>query len=45
MEIGNLSDKQYARLDQSDSHGRSIINQINVLVKARLVHKKKNILL
>ena len=36
MEIGNLGDKYYARLDQSDSHGRSIINQINVLVKQGL---------
>ena len=33
MEIRNLGDKYYARLDQSDSHGRSSINQINVLVK------------
>ena len=41
MEIRNLGDKYYARLDQSDSHGRSIINQINVLVKTRPVHKKK----
>ena len=36
MEIRNLGDKYYARLDQSDYHGRSIINQINVLVKIRM---------
>ena len=35
MEIRNLGDKYYARLHQSDSHGRSITNQINVLVKTR----------
>ena len=44
MEIRNLGDKYYAKLDKSDSHGRSIINWINVLVKIRPVHKK-NILL
>ena len=37
MEIRNIDDKYYARLDQSDSHGRSIIKQINVLVKTRPV--------
>ena len=41
MEIRNLGDKYYARHDQSDSQGRSIINQINVLVETRPVHKEK----
>ena len=41
MEIRNLGDKYYARLDKSDSHGRSIINWINVLVKVRHVHMVK----
>ena len=41
MEIRNLGNKYYARLDQSESHGRSIINQMNVLVKTRPVHKEK----
>ena len=41
MEMRNLGDKYYARLDQSDSHGRNIINQTNVLVKTRPVHKEK----
>ena len=41
MEMSNLGDKYYARLDQSDSHGRCIINQINVLVKIRPVHGGK----
>ena len=30
MEIGNLDDKCHIRLDQLNSHDRSIINQINV---------------
>ena len=38
MEIRNLGDEYYPRLDQSDSHGRSIINQINLPVKTRPVH-------
>ena len=42
MEIGNLGDKYYARPDQSDIHGRGIINQINVLVKTRPVHRGKH---
>ena len=41
MEMRNLGDKYYATLDQSDSHGRSIINQINALVKTRPVHMGK----
>ena len=45
MKIRNLDDKYYARLDKSDSHGRSIINQINVLVKTRPEHRGKNVLL
>ena len=43
MEIRNLDDKYYGRLDQSDSRGRSIINQINILVKTRPVHRRKKI--
>ena len=42
MEIRNLGDKYYARLDQLDSHGRSIIYQINVLVKQGLCTRKNN---
>ena len=41
MEIRSLGDKYYARLDQSDSHDRSIIDQINVLVKTRPVHEER----
>ena len=44
MEIRNLGDKSYTRLDKSDSHGRSNINWINVLVKTRPVHRGKDIL-
>ena len=43
MEIGNLGDKYYTRLDKSDSHGRSNINWINVLIKTRPVHRDKDI--
>ena len=43
MEIRNLGDKYYTRLDKSDSHGRSNINWINVLVKTRPVHRGKDI--
>ena len=45
MEIGNLGDKYYARLEKSDSHGRSNINWINVLAKTSPVHRGKNIFL
>ena len=30
MEIGDLGDKYYIGTDQLNSHGKSIINQINV---------------
>ena len=43
MEIRNLGDKYYKRLDKPDSHGRSNINWINVLVKTRPVHRDKDI--
>ena len=43
MKIRNLGDKYYTRLDKSDSHGRSNINWINVLVKTRPVHRGKDI--
>ena len=33
MEIGNLGDKCYIRLDQLYSHGSNIIKQIDVLLK------------
>ena len=41
MEIRNLGDKYYVRLDQSDSHGWSIINQLSVLIKTGPVHRGK----
>ena len=45
MEIRNLGDKYYTKPDKSDSHGRSNINWINVLVKTRPVHRGKDIFL
>ena len=45
MEIRNLGDKYYTRLDESDSHGRSNINGINSLVKTRPMHRGKHIFL
>ena len=41
MEIRNLGDNYFVRLDKPDNHDRSIINQINVLVKLRPAHKDK----
>ena len=32
MEVGNLGDKCYIWLDQLNSHGNNIIDQINVLL-------------
>ena len=32
MEIGNLGDMHYIRLDLLNSHGSNIIKQINVLL-------------
>ena len=43
MEIRNLGNKYYARLEKSDSHGRNNINWINAVVKTRPVHRGKDI--
>ena len=32
MEVETLGDKCYTRLDELNSHGRNIINHINVLL-------------
>ena len=32
MEIGNLGDKCYIRLDQLNTNGNNIMNQINMLL-------------